>query len=1066
MVRCGNIVRTLYFDAQDRELLAVVDRVRDQRGSTHGRDRALYDALLHPHGILELATTHAERMALAVINLLDSLEAGHAEERLLALRSLHEEVLHAAKTTFRYNTGRVLIQIMKEIVRTRGDNARRLMLAHDFRQTAGGNPRVVRHFLKQYHLLEMPETWNQLAMDHHVHDSNTKGRKNPTHLIMDAWIKGLRFLTVIYYNYITPEVMRELFEAAGIMRMTVRIGIEFRVPFRDRAISLVWEPSGFVDKRSALDFLADPAVEALMREGRQASDWLAGHVLHALHLWNTERRPALNAKLGLRVPELETERFLQFVGTGQASFLHLAEMIHRWMLPELEARYHELEREAERLEAATHQPQDASSADRPADRVQDPDAEPGPEERLAELREDMRRLNTITPETILHGWLSAYDKTTLYPRDQAEAPALLHLTPPELLDRLNRLHVNSNAWLNLSGLGPEEVLELLWTCKGKITHLEIFNLKEWQEGRTPHLGDISRLQQAINASGPLHLKQFVRALLDENESLGAPPERREMLREILRNIKAFQAPYLIRPLRSRIGTDSTSNSTIRHGMGLLLPESLPHRVQRQIRRAERAPGNTRLRLPVHLTIFQRLSFLPQRRYPFPLLRLGTWLRRVTGWQRLGSSVKREWIVYSNTARIEEPGNVITIGGLGGSQDNGFDRRAERAAECPGPRYVNTAVLNGIKVALGFAAAMLTFLYTQNWWILAWFGAVIWFAITAVRNVIQAVLTGRGIVRTTLLGWKDYVNTTRICDSLMYTGFSVPLLESGIRVFLLQNTLGITVADSPALVFSVMALANGLYIAAHNVYRGFPKAAVIGNIFRSALAIPCSLLYHDLLLVALPLAGVTDPLTYLQLGAAIVSKAASDTVAGLIEGFADRRNSLRLRYWDYKTKLTQVVDTYTRLEVAYPETDILDLLSRPGSLLRFTAEGGKLFQVAPIINALDLMYFWYYQPRAQCAIGRILRIMTREERLILARSQLMLTRVREISQLFVDGLVGEHFARALAFYLDHYPEYLRAMNTLCFPHDEPDAARVFDQDACADPPAGQGADDAGRDGGAA
>jgi len=41
-------------------------------------------------------------------------------------------------------------------------------------------------------------------MDHHIHDANTKGRKNPTHLMMDAWVKGIRYLTVVYYNYVEP----------------------------------------------------------------------------------------------------------------------------------------------------------------------------------------------------------------------------------------------------------------------------------------------------------------------------------------------------------------------------------------------------------------------------------------------------------------------------------------------------------------------------------------------------------------------------------------------------------------------------------------------------------------------------------------------------------------------------------------------------------------------------------------------------------------------------------------------------------------------------------------------
>ena len=1041
MKRPAEAPHSLYFDRQDRELLAVVDRALEQRGGKHGNERALYDSLLHPHGILELATTHAERMALFVVNLLDSLEDGHAERRLLALRSLHDEVLHAAQTTFRYNTGRVLIQMMKEIVRSRGDDARRLMLAHDFRLAAGGNPRIVRRFLKQYHLLEMPEAWNQLAMDHHVHDSNTKGRKNPTHLIMDAWIKGLRFLTVIYYNYVTPEAMRELFAAADIMRITVRIGIEFRLPFRGRSVSMVWEPAVFADKRSILDLLADPAVIAMMQEGREASQWVTSRILHALHRWNTERRPVINAEFGVEIPPLGEDRFLQFVGTGQASLLHLAEKLHRWMLPLLDVRYRELEQEAERLE---HLLSDKDAETSPS--CSEDTSPDDPKDRLTEIYETLHTFNTLTPESILHTWLSEYDDAASDSEPLEDVPPILRMSPWFFLDKINRLHVNSNAWLNLAGLFPEDVLELLWDCKGKITHLEIFNLKEWQEGRTPHLAEISQIQQALNDSGPLHLKHIIRILLHENESSDAHPERIDKLREILRNIKAFQAPYLARPLRSRIGTDSTSNSSFRHGMGLLLPESLPRNVQRQIRRDQNIPGNNLLNVPVHLTIFQRTSFLPLRRNLSLWSRFMASLCKWTGWQWSARYVKREWIVYSNTARIEKPGNVITIGGIGGSQDNGFVRRTTKEEPVsPGWRYLNTSVMNSLKVACGFIAAMLTFLYTQDWWLLAWFGAAIWFAITAVRNVLQAVLSGRGIVRRSLLRWKDYISTTRICDSLMYTGFSVPLLECFIRVFLLQNTFGLTVADRPILVFTVMAAANGLYLASHNLYRGLPRAAIIGNVFRSVLAIPCALLYHDLLLILLPLLGVAAPVIYLQLGAAVISKAASDTVAGLIEGIADRSNSLRLRYWDYKTKLIQLVDTYTRLEVAYPESDILRLLTRPRSLLRFTESGNKSLQVALIISALDLLYFWHYQPQAQRAMAHLLRVMTRDERLILARSQLVLTQVREISQLFVDGLLGEHFAKALSFYLDYYAKYLNEMNALCLMYDDSDTSEIFAQE---------------------
>jgi hypothetical protein len=56
-------------------------------------------------------------------------------------------------------------------------------------------------------------------------------------------------------------------------------------------------------------------------------------------------------------------------------------------------------------------------------------------------------------------------------------------------------------------------------------------------------------------------------------------------------------------------------------------------------------------------------------------------------------------------------------------------------------------------------------------------------------------------------------------------------------------------------------------------------------------------------------------------------------------------------------------------------------------------------------------------------------MSREEWLIFYRSQLVLKRHREISQVFIDGLVGKNFSRALAFYLDHHVEYLAALASI-------------------------------------
>jgi hypothetical protein len=382
-------------------------------------------------------------------------------------------------------------------------------------------------------------------------------------------------------------------------------------------------------------------------------------------------------------------------------------------------------------------------------------------------------------------------------------------------------------------------------------------------------------------------------------------------------------------------------------------------------------------------------------------------------------VRTSTFIYS-----EKHGTIATMGGFQRPENDGLSLvPQEKRHTTPGLFYLNTRLANLLKVVVGFSLATCTFLYTQPWWFLAYCGPLIWFTITGLRNILQAVLGGGGIRRTPLLRWNDYVSWTRLCDSLLYTGISVPLLELFLRHLVLDQVFSITAATAPILFFTVISATNGLYIASHNLYRGLPKEAMIGNLFRSILAIPISLLYNAVLFQIVTAAGAENGPFLLQQGAAIISKAASDTVAGVIEGFGDQVHNMRRRYWDYTDKLQQIFACFARLEVLLPEEDVLDLLRTPKELMRAKgAEVAKL-EKSILIHSLDLMYFWMYQPRARTMLNQMVRTMSAEERIILARSQLVLSREREVSQLFMDGIVGNNFPKPLAFFLDRHKEYL-------------------------------------------
>ena len=983
-----------FFDSRDHQLLTIVADVLAQ-DSGRGFKRLLAPTM-HPRGIKEMAATRGLRIAYAVMALFRSLERGRAGERLSCLRALHEETLASAHTHLRMNTARVLLTVMKELARET-DDTERLKLARDFRMAAAGKPRVIAAQLAKYHLVEMPEAWNQLAFDDHVHDANTKGRKSATHLIMDAWIKGIKRLTVVYYNHVPPEVAEELLEAAAIMGIKVRVGIEYCSPFRGRLVRFIWTLRGFAETREFLDFLARPDTAALMAEGREVTAFQEAYVLAALEQFNVRHRPALNQEFGLDLPPLPRSELMALVGEGQASLHHLGKLIHDRLYPLLAARTQD-------LHAAC-----AASAE---------------ERRVAE--DLVRRMDSLDIEAIIERWLRPAANPNLadptIPSEDPGVPGLLRVPPAVLLARLAELHPGHSITLGLASLRAEDVLELLYNCGGLITHLEIFNYKDWAYTRCSDFERIIGLQQAINSRNAVRLKRSIVTIIEGLEHSGLPDmeQRRDKLTAVLRDMSALRAAYAKSLLRSRVGTDSTGSSRMTPGMGLVVADTLPGPARRKLD----AAASGRAALPVRITVHLRRTYPPKDAGGLS----PAWDPRTRHCD--------EWLLDDFHWNPEAKGNLRLLGGFALASGNNLHLDCAAHAEprkpaLPPLRYLDTNLKNGLKILAGFIPAFATFYLTKDWWVLAWLGAFIWFGITGVRNVIQSVLGGGGLRRSPLLRWWDFVSWDRLADSLLYTGFSVPLLDWLVKNVILAKGFDITTHTNPLALYSAMAVVNGLYLMTHNLVRGLPRAAAFGNLLRSVVSIPLALALNDLAVVAMELDHLPPEVAHLALQkwAAIISKLASDSVAAVIEGLADRRQNLRLRRYDFGVKFRQVFDTYARMELAMPVTDVGSLLAppaRPGEAL--CGEGQELLSMV-IVNALDLLYFWMYQPRARQGLRRALAGLTREERRVFLLSQLVLQREREISQMFLDGLVGKNFGPTLAFYLHRYPEYLEDLQEM-------------------------------------
>jgi hypothetical protein len=968
-----------FFDQEDHDLLQLIDRVVSQETDDTEQKR-LIEPSLHPRGIKELSAPKAVRIALAVASLMGTLEQGAASDRLRALRAVRDEALSNDSITLRRNAARVLVQIIKDLVRA-SDPLQRLEMIHDFRIAASGEPRRVRRLLAQYHLFEMPEAWNQLAFDHHVHDSTTKGRKTATHLVLDAWIKGIRELTVVYYFHLRSEVASELLEAAEIMGIEARIGLELSPRLRDTYVPLVWVPRGFHGRGDFLAFLDEPSTRTLMEEGRTAATYHAKLIDGLLTRFNEHHLATFAAELGRPAEELTHVAFHTFIGRGQPSVDQLAEFITETFRDRMGGG----ELQDERLE----------------------------------------------PESIRKRYLSPEVNPGLehpgVPSDRDDLPALLRLSPRELIDRLTRIPSGSRITLNPSDLTAAEVLEVLHQSEGRITQIEVFNIKDWAEGKIDNRHEIDLIRRVLNSGNVVEIKRLIQAMIQQAEQVGAP-DQAEHLRLILHDVHRLRRFYAGSRLKSRLASDSTGRQRRSRGMGLVVISTLPAQARRAIAKDARSHIPVRTSASRHVTFTERPTRSGE---PSWLLRL---LRQLPGGRSLGCRQREWWTLDPNSTHIDTNGNVAALGGLPawrrGAANPGPDSHTPSRRK-PSLRYLNSHISSLTKVFLGFVPAFLTFFLTKDWWVLAWLGAPIWFGITGMRNIVQAVLGGGGLRRSSLLRWNDFVSWRRVADSLLFTGFSVPLLDLLIKTLLLDRGFGINAETAPTTLFAVMAATNGLYIFSHNLLRGLPSSAAVGNIFRSVLSIPLAVAISSGLLAALEAGGLThiEAAAQIQLWAAVISKLASDVVAACIEGMAERQANLERRFHDYRRKLEQVRETLDRLEMLAPEGDGVALLDDPVALEKKLGPENQLLLQQMIANALDLMYFAFYQPRASTALRHLAASLSPTERRALEQSQRVLELRRLISITLVDGFVGARFDHALAFYLSSVGRYLAGLKRI-------------------------------------
>lgn len=237
----NRLIDAVSFNDQIRDLAEMLNRKVEQS------EEATPDIVSHPGGFNRAFRKRRMGIAESYIRIAQKLVRSEVHNRLHALKTLVMLSLHAKTISMPLNTARVQTEIMKEAVKNIRNRRRQMEMIADFSLASYGHEATIRRFLKELKRLEVPETGQPLknldmGWDAHVHDNLSEGRKTPSQLVLDAFIKGISRLTLAYYDIPHRDIVFEAMEAGRILGVEVSIGIEFSVGRRTRRKHFLFLP--------------------------------------------------------------------------------------------------------------------------------------------------------------------------------------------------------------------------------------------------------------------------------------------------------------------------------------------------------------------------------------------------------------------------------------------------------------------------------------------------------------------------------------------------------------------------------------------------------------------------------------------------------------------------------------------------------------------------------------------------------------------------------------------------------------------------------------------------------
>ncbi|MCL5036763.1 MAG: hypothetical protein M1269_06535 [Chloroflexi bacterium] len=330
----------LCFSDQTRNLAHLLNR------KIYEADDISIHAPSHPGGFARDLYKRRISIAEAYIKILHALDSGRSRERLNALKYLADQSLHAKTVRMPLNTARVQVALMKEAVKSADEIRRQLELLNDFSNASFGEDAVIRTLLKEMGLIEVPETSPvlkdmKMGWDWHVHDSLSTGRKTPTQLLLDAFIKGMSEITIAYYDIEDRQVIDEAYSAGDIIGIKVNVVVEFNTGQKGKRRHYMFFPPGCKNSSDFFDFFEkhSASLKKFTKGLTENTERRKETIDLILHIFNEKHLTSINKGYDgndlLQLQPLKWADLDDIIHYTQVARMHLSELLYRKYKPVL-----------------------------------------------------------------------------------------------------------------------------------------------------------------------------------------------------------------------------------------------------------------------------------------------------------------------------------------------------------------------------------------------------------------------------------------------------------------------------------------------------------------------------------------------------------------------------------------------------------------------------------------------------------------------------------------------------------------------------------------------------------